>query len=174
MARYDPEADRLEEIPLDLEGDAQYGEPPYCMTVDPKRRILYGLPRFGQYVQAYNLDLTPEGKMRMRYAARYLPEPMICDIVHGGILDDAGRLYYTAREKGEEKLLHLMCYDPERGVAADLGMLRSADPPEVEIGYIQGFAWGPDGTLYLTKIGKPYSLVIIRPEVLRAALAASR
>jgi hypothetical protein len=174
MARYDPQSDRLEEIPLALEGDAQYGEPPYCVALDPKRRILYGLPRFGQYVQAYDVDLTADGKMRMRYVARYLPEPMTCDIVHGGILDDAGRLYYTAREKDKEDILHLMCYDPERGDRRDLGILRSVDPPDTPIGYIQGFAWGPDGTLYLTKIGKPYSVVIIRSEVLQAALAASQ
>ena len=175
MVRYDPESDRLEEIPLELEGDAQYDEPPYCVALDPERRILYGLPRFTPHLQAYDLDLTDDGKMRMRYAARYLPEPLANAVVHVGILDDAGRLYYTTREKGpEEDFVHLMCYDPDRGDTRDLGVLRSSDRPEVCVGYIQGAAWGPDGTLYLTKIGKPYSLVIIRPQVLRAALAASR
>jgi hypothetical protein len=173
IVRYDPETDRLAEIPLELEGDAQY-VPPYCVALDPQRHILYGLPRFTQDLQAYDLDLTPDGKMRMRHVARYLPEPMTSDIVHGAILDGAGRLFYTAKEKGKDDVLHLMVYHPDRGATQDLGVLRSIDPPDTPIGYIQGFAWGPDGTLYLTKIGRPYSVVIIKPEVLQAALAAGQ
>jgi len=164
---YDPQADRLYDLAVRVQGPGEY-EDPYVIVMSADGRKIFGVAvGGGRYVMEFDLasiDLAadvPEanGTIRCEHVCPSIPPPFEPADLHAGTLGKDGCFYFTNRPVGG-KTVHLIRYDPRDRQIVDLGEVRVKGRPDMAQPYAQGACVGSDGTLYLKFIYYPYRILV--------------
>lgn len=150
---YEPRADRLYDLAVELKGPEPY-QAPYAIVASADGLKIFGCALNGLYVMEFDLttirmearDPGTHGTITCRNVTRSIPEPFPPGDQHAGTLGKDGCFYFANLSTGG---VHLIRYNPSNERVEDLGVITIKGHQGTKPQHAQGACVGLDGTLYL-------------------------